>query len=74
MNTSPSSLPWETGAHEADAVGRRICERLSNDREEPLLSVSVGIVVYPEDGTTIETLFQATDRALYKMKQLGGAS
>lgn len=64
----------ETGAHEADAVGRRICERLSNDREEPLLSVSVGIVVYPEDGTTIESLFQATDRTLYKMKQLGGAS
>ena len=64
----------ETGAHEADAVGRRICERLSNDREEPLLSVSVGIVVYPEDGITIEALFQATDRVLYKMKQLGGAS
>jgi diguanylate cyclase (GGDEF)-like protein len=60
----------ETGAHEADAVGHRICERLSKNREEPLLSVSVGIVVYPEDGTTIETLFQATDRALYKMKQL----
>jgi len=64
----------ETGAHEAGAVGRRICERLSNDREEPLLSVSVGIVIYPEDGTTIESLFQATDRTLYKMKQLGGAS
>jgi diguanylate cyclase (GGDEF)-like protein len=64
----------ETGAHEADAVGHRICERLSKNREEPLLSVSVGIVIYPEDGTTVETLFQATDRALYKMKQLGGAS
>jgi two-component system cell cycle response regulator len=64
----------ETGAHEADAVGRRICERLSSDREEPLLSVSVGIVVYPRDGTTIETFFQATDRSFYEMKQLGGAS
>jgi len=60
----------ETGAKEADAVGRRICERLSSDPEEPLLSVSVGIAVYPEDGTTIETLFQAADRALYEMKQL----
>jgi diguanylate cyclase (GGDEF)-like protein/PAS domain S-box-containing protein len=60
----------ETGAREADAVGRRICERLSNDREEPLLSVSVGTAIYPEDGTTIETLFQAADRALYKMKAL----
>jgi diguanylate cyclase (GGDEF)-like protein/PAS domain S-box-containing protein len=60
----------ETDAKEADAVGRRICDRLSNDCEEPLLSVSVGIAVYPEDGTTIDTLFQAADRALYKMKQL----
>ena len=60
----------ETGAREADAVGRRICERLSNDTEEPLLSVSVGIAVYPEDGATMDTLFQEADRALYEMKQL----
>jgi two-component system cell cycle response regulator len=60
----------ETNANEADAVGRRICERLSNDREEPRLSMSVGAAVYPEDGTTNETLFQAADRALYKMKHL----
>jgi diguanylate cyclase (GGDEF)-like protein len=60
----------ETNANEAEAVGRRICERLSNDREEPRLSMSVGAAVYPEDGTTNETLFQAADRALYKMKHL----
>jgi diguanylate cyclase (GGDEF)-like protein/PAS domain S-box-containing protein len=60
----------ETGAKEADAVGRRICERLALDREEPRLSVSVGIAVYPENGTNIEDLFQSADRALYKMKQL----
>ena len=59
----------ETGAKEADAVGRRICERLANEHEEPLLSVSVGMAVYPEDGTAIDTLFQAADRALYRMKQ-----
>jgi diguanylate cyclase (GGDEF)-like protein/PAS domain S-box-containing protein len=59
----------ETSAKEADAVGRRICELLSNDREDPSLSVSVGIAVYPENGTTIEALFQAADRALYKMKE-----
>jgi len=59
----------ETGALEADAVGRRICEKLAGDCEEPRLSVSVGIAVYPQNGTTIETLLQAADRALYKMKQ-----
>jgi diguanylate cyclase (GGDEF)-like protein/PAS domain S-box-containing protein len=60
----------ETCSKEAQAVGRRICERLSNDREEPLLSVSGGVATYPEDGTTIEALFQAADRALYRMKAL----
>jgi len=64
----------ETDAREADAVGRRICERLSSDREEPQLCVSVGIAVYPEDGTTIEVLFHAADRALYNMKQPKSAS
>jgi diguanylate cyclase (GGDEF)-like protein/PAS domain S-box-containing protein len=60
----------ETVAHDAALVRKRICERLSDDREEPLLSVSVGIAVYPEDGATIDTLFQAADRALYEMKVL----
>jgi diguanylate cyclase (GGDEF)-like protein/PAS domain S-box-containing protein len=58
----------ETSAKEAGAVGHRICERLSNDGEQPPLSVSVGTAVYPEDGTTIESLLQAADRVLYKMK------
>src|SRR6202790_3389472 len=58
----------ETGAKDTDAVGRRICECLSNDRVNPLPSVRVGAAVYPKDGTTIETLFQAADRALYKLK------
>ena len=59
----------ETCDKEAGAVGRRICERLSSDPEKPSLSVSVGIAIYSEDGTSIETLFQAADRALYRMKQ-----
>ena len=64
----------ESGPVEASAVGRRICERLSSDCEEPQLSVSVGIAVYPNDGATIDVLFQAADRALYEMKQQKSAS
>jgi len=59
----------ETGARDAELVKSRICECLTSDHEEPLLSVSVGIAVYPEDGKTIETLLQTADRALYKMKR-----
>ena len=60
----------ETVAHDAALVKKRICERLRSDPEEPALSVSVGMAVYPEDGATIDTLFQAADRALYEMKVL----
>jgi diguanylate cyclase (GGDEF)-like protein/PAS domain S-box-containing protein len=60
----------ETSADEAVAVGHRICKRLSEDREQPLLSVSIGAATYPEDGISIEALFQTADRALYKMKQV----
>jgi diguanylate cyclase (GGDEF)-like protein/PAS domain S-box-containing protein len=58
----------ETSAVEANAAVRRICEQLSSDRDEPMISVSVGLAVYPEDGVTIEGLLQAADRSLYKMK------
>ncbi len=64
----------ESGPAEASAVGRRICERLSSDCEQPRLSVSVGLAVYPEDGATVDALLQAADRALYEMKQQKSAS
>jgi diguanylate cyclase (GGDEF)-like protein len=60
----------ETRAKEAKAVGHRICERLSNDCEEPQLSLSMGMAVYPENGATIDALLHSADRALYEMKQL----
>src|ERR1700722_17381695 len=59
----------ETNAKDAALVGKRICERLSGETEEPLLSLSVGIAVYPEDGATTDTLLQGADRELYTMKQ-----
>jgi diguanylate cyclase (GGDEF)-like protein len=58
-----------SGSEAADIVGRRICERLFTDRQEPRLSVSVGIAVYPQDGKSRDALFQAADRALYKGKK-----
>ena len=58
----------ETGAHEAESVGHRIRELLANDHEAPSLSVSVGVAVFPEGGTSMETLLQCADKELYKMK------
>ena len=61
----------ETGAPEAEQTATRICERLTQDGEQPLISVSVGQAVYPQDGTSIEQLLGAADQALYKMKRRG---
>jgi len=58
----------ETTSAAAVLVGRRICDLLAKDTEEPALSVSVGVAGYPSDAETIGTLLYAADRALYSMK------
>ena len=58
----------ETGAATAALVASRIRERLATDSEQPTLSASIGVAVYPQDGETIEALLQAADRELYGMK------
>ena len=61
----------ESGENEAKQAAARICEQLANDGEDPAISVSVGLSVYPADGTTIEKLLSAADTALYRMKGRG---
>ena len=59
----------ETGAQAARHVAGRIRERLASQTEEPKISVSVGVAVYPTSGATAERLLIAADEALYAMKQ-----
>jgi GGDEF domain-containing protein len=59
----------EADKEAAEAVGRRICERLSEDGEFPRASVSVGAAVFPKDGETIDALLNVADKALYGMKR-----
>ncbi len=49
-------------------VARRVADRLATDGEEPPLSVSVGVAVYPTDGQTLDELLIVADRALYLEK------
>jgi diguanylate cyclase (GGDEF)-like protein/PAS domain S-box-containing protein len=58
----------ETSIAAAALVGRRICELLEKETEEPVLSVSVGIASYPKDADTIGTLLYVADKSLYAMK------
>jgi diguanylate cyclase (GGDEF)-like protein len=59
----------ETDLNDGQQVALRISERLRNDGEEPPLSVSTGAAIYPQDGSTVEELLGAADRALYKQKR-----
>jgi diguanylate cyclase (GGDEF)-like protein/PAS domain S-box-containing protein len=58
----------ETGAAAATLVGKRICELLAEDAEEPKLSVSVGVASYPKDAEDVGALLSAADKILYAMK------
>jgi diguanylate cyclase (GGDEF)-like protein len=61
----------ESGSEEASQVATRICEELKSDGQEPAITVSVGLAVFPADGTSIEKLLSAADRGLYHMKGKG---
>jgi len=59
----------ETDAPAALEVADRVCRHVSQDEENPRLSLSMGIALYPRDGHTIEVLFAAADRELYQAKE-----
>jgi diguanylate cyclase (GGDEF)-like protein len=52
----------------ARLVIQRLEARLAEDPDDPPLSVSAGISIYPRDGSTPTTLLSAADRALYGAK------
>lgn len=58
----------ETDAEGARLVAQRITKRLSEDGEEPKLSVSIGTAICPDDGETIHELLNAADHDLYREK------
>jgi diguanylate cyclase (GGDEF)-like protein/PAS domain S-box-containing protein len=63
----------ETQIEGAQHFCQRIRERLSTDGQQPRITISFGISVYPDNGETFETLLPAADRALYEMKRRGKA-
>ena len=62
----------ETSAALAELVASRIRKRLATDVQQPAISISIGIAVFPQDGKTIEALLRAADRELYGMKSREG--
>jgi diguanylate cyclase (GGDEF)-like protein/PAS domain S-box-containing protein len=64
-----------TGRAEAKRVASRILEQISKiasvEGRSVSVSASVGIAVFPEDGTSFDALFRASDSAMYTAKQHG---
>ena len=54
----------------AGQVAERIETCLRNDREKPVISVSIGIGIYPDDGRTAQELLGMADQQLYRRKKV----
>lgn len=59
----------ETSEAAAWHVARGVMDRLAADAEEPILSISAGVAVFPGHGETVEALLNAADVALYENKE-----
>jgi diguanylate cyclase (GGDEF)-like protein len=53
----------------ARQIADRVEHALRSEKEQPALSVSIGIGVYPDDGRTVQGLLEAADQHLYKRKK-----
>ena len=68
-------LPDLIGPESASVVASRIidtlCQPVSLDGHEVVCTVSVGISVFPQDGTDVNTLLKNADAAMYSAKERG---
>jgi len=68
-------LPDVDSLHQVQHVAERILHELSTPfmllANEIHISASIGIALYPDDGTTAEPLLRKADNAMYKAKEKG---
>jgi diguanylate cyclase (GGDEF)-like protein len=68
-------LPMTSGPGEAQKVARRIIDSFKEPfaiyKQEIYISTSIGIALYPTDGTTADELLKNADIAMYHAKKLG---
>ncbi len=69
------SLPALADIGDVEQVARKALDTLARpfivDAHELHISGSIGISVYPDDGTDVETLMRAAETAMYHAKEMG---
>lgn len=69
------TLPYIDQSHEAGIVAQRILQDLAKPMmlkgHEVIVSASIGISLYPNDGKNVETLCKNADLAMYQAKTMG---
>jgi diguanylate cyclase (GGDEF)-like protein len=56
----------------AEKLLKNCCQAYNIEAQEIALTASIGISIYPNDGMSLENLFENADKALYRAKQMGG--
>jgi diguanylate cyclase (GGDEF)-like protein len=59
----------ETPVDAAEQVAERVRTCLQADKEDPQLSISIGVATFPKCGVTVQELLEFADRALYARKE-----
>lgn len=64
-------IPEEAIARNVTSLIKKLNIKYEKDGKSKLISVSVGIAVAPEHGTTFESLYEKADIAMYEVKNKG---
>lgn len=62
----------DSAATIAQKILNKVSDSIVLEQREILMSASLGISIYPDDGTTAEELLHNADLAMYRAKALGG--
>ena len=69
------SLPWLDDSSDAAQAAQKVLETLTQpfivEGHELHVNASIGISLYPDDGTDVETLMRTADTAMYHAKEMG---
>jgi diguanylate cyclase (GGDEF)-like protein/PAS domain S-box-containing protein len=63
---------WDCGVEETTVVAEQIIAGFNIEGSSAVINTSIGICVYPQDGTDYLTLLKNADLAMYHAKKLGG--